>query len=87
VRVWLGSTGPARQALVVEDDGRGLPAERQGGMGLDIMRERAEALPGGQFRLGVGEALPGLRVEAGFNAGPGVPAESTEPDRLHHFRS
>ncbi len=87
VRVWLGSTGPARQALVVEDDGRGLPAERQGGMGLDIMRERAEALPGGQFRLGVGEALPGLRVEAGFNAGPGVPAESTEPDRLHPFRS
>ncbi len=70
VRVWLGSTGPERQALVVEDDGRGLPAERRGGMGLDIMRERAEALPGGHFRLAPGEALPGLRVEAAFTSGP-----------------
>jgi NarL family two-component system sensor histidine kinase LiaS len=70
VRVWLGSTGPERQALVVEDDGRGLPTERRGGMGLDIMRERAEALPGGHFRLAPGEALPGLRVEAEFTSGP-----------------
>lgn len=66
VRVWLGSTGPGRHALVVEDDGRGLPAERHGGMGLDIMRERAEALPGGDFRLAPGETLSGLRVEATF---------------------
>jgi NarL family two-component system sensor histidine kinase LiaS len=76
VRVWLGSTGPSRHALVVEDDGRGLPAERRGGMGLDIMRERTEALPDGQFRLGTGEALSGLRVEAGFSVGGGETAAS-----------
>lgn len=70
VCVVLEGPGSGRQALVVEDDGRGLPAERRGGMGLDTMRERAEALPGGRFQLGPGETLPGLRVEASFSAGP-----------------
>lgn len=68
VRVWLGSTGPERRALVVEDDGRGLPAGHRDGMGLDIMRERTGALPGGHLRLGTGEVLPGLRVEASFRS-------------------
>jgi signal transduction histidine kinase len=77
VRVCLESTGPGRHALVVEDDGRGLPSERRGGMGLDIMRERAEALPGGHFRLSSGETLPGLRVETTFATSASVTGPDT----------
>jgi signal transduction histidine kinase len=38
--------------MTIRDNGRGFdPAQRNGGMGLRNMRERAEALPGGQFTL------------------------------------
>lgn len=66
-RVSLERAGPSRYTLEIEDDGRGLPATRSGGMGLDIMRERAEALPGGCFSLGSGERR-GVRLQVTFNS-------------------
>lgn len=50
VRLKRGEEG--RVTLSVEDDGAGFDAgHRNGGMGLRNMRERAEALPGGWFRV------------------------------------
>ncbi|WP_395834307.1 histidine kinase [Cystobacter fuscus] len=66
-RVSLERAGPSRYTLEIEDDGRGLPATRSGGMGLDIMRERAEALPGGGFSIG-SEERKGVRLQVIFNA-------------------
>jgi two-component system, NarL family, sensor histidine kinase LiaS len=51
--------------LSITDDGAGFdPGKTSGGMGLQNMRERAEALPGGWFELEVAEAK-GVRVAAG----------------------
>jgi NarL family two-component system sensor histidine kinase LiaS len=51
--------------LSITDDGAGFdPGKTSGGMGLQNMRERAEALPGGWFELEVAEAK-GVRVTAG----------------------
>ncbi|WP_233261657.1 sensor histidine kinase [Vitiosangium sp. GDMCC 1.1324] len=66
-RVSLERAGASRYTLEIEDNGRGLPATRSGGMGLDIMRERAEALPGGSFSLGSGERK-GVRLQVTFKA-------------------
>ncbi|WP_239015392.1 sensor histidine kinase [Archangium violaceum] len=66
-RVSLERAGSSRYTLEIEDDGRGLSAPRSGGMGLDIMRERAEALPGGCFSLGSGDRK-GVRIQVTFNA-------------------
>lgn len=50
VRLGRGEDGGA--TLTVEDDGAGFDVgHRNGGMGLRNMRERAEALPGGWFRV------------------------------------
>ena len=50
VRIELG--GADGRMLAVEDDGRGFDPQKQGpGIGLHSMRERAEALPGGRFRV------------------------------------
>jgi NarL family two-component system sensor histidine kinase LiaS len=51
--------------LSITDDGAGFdPGKTSGGMGLQNMRERAEALPGGWFEIEVAEAK-GVRVTAG----------------------
>ena len=51
----LRLVGGSDLTVVVEDDGRGLPAERRAGVGLASMRERAAEL-GGECRV---EARPG----------------------------
>ena len=69
VRLFLdGPEGELR--LEIEDDGRGIPAERGRGVGIASMRERVEELGGGC----VVESLPGggTRVRASLpRAGPG----------------
>jgi NarL family two-component system sensor histidine kinase LiaS len=63
VRLGQGEDGGV--TLTVTDDGTGFDAERvNGGMGLRNMRERAEALPGGWFRV-ESEKGKGARVTAG----------------------
>jgi signal transduction histidine kinase len=78
VRVRADATGPQRFALVVEDDGAGLPPERRdevvqrgmrldetapgSGLGLSIVDELARAY-GGSLTLG-DSSLGGLRLEA-----------------------
>lgn len=55
--------------LSITDNGVGfVPGRTGGGMGLQNMRERAEALPGGWFNLEITEAK-GVRVTAGCNIG------------------
>jgi signal transduction histidine kinase len=52
VAVQIHSTDNGHVRMTIRDNGRGFdPAQRNGGMGLRNMRERAEALPGGQFTL------------------------------------
>ncbi|MBO9663199.1 sensor histidine kinase [Dokdonella sp.] len=62
-----------RWSLTVSDDGRGSDHARAAGMGLNNMRERAEALPQGRFRL---DSAPGngTRIAVGF-----VVADNPEP--------
>jgi len=54
-----------RVRLSIVDNGRGIAADHVSGMGLNNMRERAEALPGGRFEL---DAPPGqgTRVAVSF---------------------
>jgi signal transduction histidine kinase len=54
-----------RVRLAIADNGRGIAADRGSGMGLNNMRERAEALPGGRFEL---DAPPGegTRIAVSF---------------------
>ncbi|HEX6625618.1 MAG TPA: histidine kinase [Pyrinomonadaceae bacterium] len=55
-------------ALTIEDDGAGFDvSHRNGGMGLRNMRERAEALPGGWFRV-ESQTGKGTSVTAGARA-------------------
>ncbi|MBL8165146.1 MAG: sensor histidine kinase, partial [Anaerolineae bacterium] len=49
-----------RIALIIEDDGRGLPVPVTSGIGLQSMRERSEEL-GGSFSIAAGDA-GGTRV-------------------------
>lgn len=66
VRLRLKSDGAV--TLTVEDNGAGFDAAKvNGGMGLRNMRERAEALPGGWFRV-ESERGKGSRVTAGARA-------------------
>lgn len=60
--LWVSlEVDPPRARLVVDDDGRGLAAPRQGSYGLDIMRERAARLGGA---LTIAALKPsGTRVE------------------------
>lgn len=55
-----------RVTLVIADNGAGVPAEIQAGMGLRNMRERMEALPRGRFEI---DSTPGqgTRVTLSFN--------------------
>jgi two-component system NarL family sensor kinase len=54
---------PDRLRLCVEDDGRGVPADRDGGgLGVASMRERAREL-GGAFTMTPGRSGRGTRVE------------------------
>jgi len=53
---------PLRLILTVADDGRGLPAQFQAGVGLISMRERAEEL-GGTFEVGSNQGK-GTRIIA-----------------------
>jgi signal transduction histidine kinase len=59
VRIALHKT-PPRLALVIDDDGKGLPMPLTSGIGLHSMRERAEEL-GGTFSVTGGES-GGTRV-------------------------
>ena len=54
-----------RVHLAIEDNGRGIAADRGSGMGLGNMRERAEALPGGRFELDTSPGK-GTRVAVSF---------------------
>lgn len=77
---------PPRARLVVEDDGRGLAAPREGSYGLDIMRERAARLGGA---LTIAALKPsGTRVEvtigppirrASRTDAPGSPGDAGRP--------
>ena len=52
VVVQIHSSDDSNVRLTIRDDGRGFdPAHKNSGRGLRNMRERAEALPGGQFTL------------------------------------
>lgn len=62
-----------RWRLTVADDGLGTADERAPGMGLGNMRERAEALPQGRFRLDAGPGR-GTRIAVAF-----VVADNPEP--------
>jgi len=53
---------PGSLVVVVEDDGRGMVAGREGGAGLAGMQERAEAL-GGSLEISAG-AAGGVHVKA-----------------------
>ncbi len=55
-----------RVILVIADNGSGISADVQGGMGLRNMRERIEALPRGRFEF---DSTPGqgTRVTLSFN--------------------
>jgi two-component system, NarL family, sensor histidine kinase LiaS len=67
VGVRVDSDAPGRVRLSVADDGTGLePAAAGRGMGLENMRERAEALPGGWFALRATNGH-GTCVEAGYD--------------------
>lgn len=73
VRLQLNRDGTV--TLMVEDDGAGFDiAKMNNGMGLRNMRERAEALPGGWFRV-ESERGKGSRVTAGART------ERTEEER------
>ncbi|HEV7490989.1 MAG TPA: sensor histidine kinase [Rhodanobacteraceae bacterium] len=54
-----------RVRLTIVDNGRGIAADHISGMGLDNMRERAQALPGGRFELDA-PAGQGTRVTVSF---------------------
>jgi signal transduction histidine kinase len=54
-----------RVRLAIVDNGRGIATDHVSGMGLNNMRERAEALPGGRFELDA-PAGQGTRVAVSF---------------------
>jgi signal transduction histidine kinase len=69
VAVELSSPAPGEVAFAIADDGAGFdPATTSPGMGLSNMRERAEALPGGRFRIEPAGAH-GTRVVAECHVG------------------
>lgn len=66
VRVTLERHADGGAALTVADDGRGfdLRAARSGSVGLHSMKERADALPSGWFKV-ESKSGEGTRIEAG----------------------
>lgn len=77
VRLACPSDGEAVLRLMIEDDGRGLPADLRAGVGLTSMRERAAEL-GGTWSITSGDT--GTRVEVVLPLGPGQ--HRTERRRL-----